>query len=73
MVGLLTVNASGFQQPRARAYVASGKIQSLVSSGFTSTHRVPDVTEEELNQRALRLMADRLRDRVQVGRKFREE
>lgn len=63
MVALLTVNTSGYTVPRARALVAGGEIQTLVSSGMvTIQHHGP--TEEELNKRALRLMQQQLADRV---------
>jgi hypothetical protein len=63
MVALLTVTTSGYTVPRARALVASGEIQTLVSSGMvTIQHHGP--TEDELNQRALRLIQQQLAERV---------
>jgi hypothetical protein len=63
MVALLTVNTSGYTVPRARALVAGGEIQTLISSGMiTVQHHGP--TEDELNQRALRLMQKQLAERV---------
>lgn len=63
MVALLTVTVSGYQVPRARSFVASGNIQSLVSSGMVSV-RQQGPTEEELNKRALKLLRDNLTRRV---------
>jgi hypothetical protein len=63
MVGLLTVNISGFQVPSVRTYTDRGEIQAMVASGLVSVHR-PEPTEAELNERALRLMRDRLVARV---------
>jgi hypothetical protein len=63
MVALLTVNTSGYTVPRARSLVASGEIQTLISSGMVAVqHHGP--SEEELNQRALRLMRESLIKRV---------
>ena len=63
MVGLLTVNVSGYQTPKARALVASGEIQSLVSSGMIAV-RNPQPSEDDLNRRALELIRDQLQARV---------
>jgi hypothetical protein len=66
MVALLTVNTSGYTVPRARSLVSSGEIQTLISSGMiTVQHHGP--SEDELNQRALRLMRKTLTDRVHGG------
>jgi len=63
MVALLTVNTSGYTVPRARSLVSGGEIQTLISSGMiTVKHQGP--TDDELNQRALRLMRKTLTERV---------
>jgi hypothetical protein len=66
MVGMLTVNTSGYQARRsARAAVtADGSIKSLVSSGFTTVQLQPHMNEEDLDRRALELMREGLRARV---------
>lgn len=67
MIALLTVNTSGYTVPRARSLVSGGQIQTLVSSGMVSVqHHGP--SEDELNQRALKLMRQSLIERVH-GRK----
>lgn len=63
MVGLLTVNVSGFQVPRVNTLVAGGQIRSMIASGFVSARR-SNVTEKELDQRALRLLQKQLDARV---------
>lgn len=66
MVGLLTVNVSGYQTPKVRSYVASGELQSLIASGMVSVKnpQPTEITDEELNQRAMRLMQSLLVERV---------
>jgi hypothetical protein len=45
MVGLLTVNESGFTVPRARVLVADGQVQALIMSGLMSVHLGPGPVE----------------------------
>jgi hypothetical protein len=47
LVGLLTVNVSGFQVPRLRTLVAGGKIMAMIASGFGSVHMGPTPDEQE--------------------------
>jgi hypothetical protein len=64
LVGMLTVNVSGFQVPRVRTYVsASGKIEAMIASGLVSVH-TSQPTDAELDQRALRLLSSQLAARV---------
>jgi hypothetical protein len=63
LVGLLAVNVSGYQVPRVRTYVTASGVQAIVASGLVSVHR-PDVSEAELDKRALRLLQSRLAARV---------
>lgn len=63
MVGLLTVNVSGYQVPRARTYVKDDTPLTLVSSGMFVVHK-PEPTEDELNQRAVKWLRDSLVARV---------
>lgn len=65
MVGMLTVNTSGYQARRRAqvAVTADGSIKSLVSSGFTSVRRAVE-SDAELNQRALNLLREGLRARM---------
>jgi hypothetical protein len=63
MIALLTVNVSGYQIPRVRTRVASGQIQAMVASGLVSVH-VGGPSNDDLDRRALRLMMDRLAERV---------
>jgi hypothetical protein len=51
MVGLLTVNISGYQVPRAR--VASGAVQALVATGIPRLGRAPETDIERAARRAL--------------------
>lgn len=60
MVGLLAVNESGFQVPRARVLVADGQIQALIMSGLSSVARIPAPDEAA----DLRAEMDRLHARV---------
>jgi|SRR6266540_306087 len=63
MIALLTVNGSGYQVPKMRARVASGHVQSLVAAGrVTSVSR--GLSEDELSQKALRVLANRIAKRV---------
>jgi hypothetical protein len=63
MVGLLAVNVSGYQVPKARSLVASGEIRSLIVSGMVNV-RHPEPDEEELNRRAMLLLRQALAARV---------
>lgn len=63
LVGLLTVNISGYQVPNVRTYVASGEIKSMVASGFVTVHQ-PSVSNEDLDKRALNILRDQLSRRV---------
>jgi hypothetical protein len=63
MVALLTVNTSGYQTPRARSFVASGQIRSLIVEGMVSVKNTGP-SDEELDKRALRLISDQLAARV---------
>lgn len=67
LVGLLTVNVSGFQVPKVRTYAKGGEIRSMVASGLVSVHQQGQETEEQSNQRALRLLRDELARRVHQG------
>jgi hypothetical protein len=66
LVGLLTVNVSGYQTARARSFVASGEIQSLVSSGMIVVRNEPPTTmsDDELTALAYRKLREQLNDRV---------
>jgi hypothetical protein len=65
MVGLLTVNVSGYQVPKAKAHslVAGGQIQSLIVEGMVSVH-TPQVSEADLDRRAMLLLRQKLSARV---------
>ena len=63
MIGMLTVNESGYTVPKARALVSSGMIQSLVASGMVPV-RPQQPSEEDLNKRALKLIREQLQARV---------
>lgn len=60
LVGLLTVNISGYQVPNVRTYVASGEIKSMVASGFVTVHQ-PSITAQD---NALKILRDQLSRRV---------
>jgi SPP1 gp7 family putative phage head morphogenesis protein len=62
LVGLLAVNVPGFPVPKTRARVASGAPLALVAAGRPRI--TASISEEELDQRALRLMRDKLMARV---------
>lgn len=65
MIGLLTVNESGYHTPRARSFVAGGQIRSLVSSGMvTVQHHSTEPTKEELDKRAMQLLREQLFARI---------
>jgi hypothetical protein len=63
LVGLLTVNVSGYQVPNVRTYVAGGELRSMVASGFVTVHQ-PSVSSDDLDKRALRILRDQLSRRV---------
>jgi hypothetical protein len=65
MVGLLTVNISGYQLGRARVRtrVASGQIQTMVASGLVSV-RLPGPSTADLDRMSMRREMDRLAERV---------
>lgn len=73
LVGLLAVNVPGFPIPAARARLASGAPQALVAAGASAAvgpgPRLVELTEDELDQRAMRrvmgLLATRVRRQVQ--------
>jgi hypothetical protein len=66
MVALLTVNTSGYQAPSSRSFVASGEIRSLVASGIVPVQRPKqaELSEEELEQIAMRAVQRKLIERV---------
>lgn len=63
LVGLLGINVPGFPVPKTRARVAAGAPLALVAAGRPSSV-VRHVSEEDLDQRALRIMRDRLMKRI---------
>lgn len=63
LVGVLGVNVAGFLSPNLTVRVASGVQTALVAAGIPRVGP-PPVTESELDQRALRLMMDKLAARV---------
>lgn len=73
LVGLLAVNVPGFPIPATRARVASGAPQALVAAGATAVvgpgPRVVEVSDDELDRRAMRrvmsILATRVRRQVQ--------
>lgn len=62
MVGLLTVNVSGFQVPAPQARVASGEMQALVAAGIPNLGR--GLTQADVEQAALRMARDRILSRM---------
>lgn len=64
MVGLLTVNISGYQVPRARAraLVASGEVRSLIATGWTVTNG--NAVASAHYRHALRAAADEIMRRA---------
>lgn len=63
LVGLLAVNVPGYPVPRLRTRVASGAPHALVAAGRISVGR-PHETEDEINKRAMRALADRIANRI---------
>jgi hypothetical protein len=63
MVGLLAVNISGYQVPKARSLVAGGQVQSLIVEGMVSVS-APRPDEKDLAKRALEEMRKALTARV---------
>lgn len=63
LVGVLGVNVGGFLMPNLTVRVASGVQTALVAAGIPRVGP-PIVTERDLDQRALRLMMDRVAARV---------
>jgi hypothetical protein len=74
LVGLLAVNVPGFPIPATRARIASGAPQALVAAGATAVvgpgPRLVEVSEDELNQQAMKrvmgILAARVRRPVEV-------
>lgn len=62
MIALLTVNGSGYQVPRMRARVASGKVEALVAAGMIQLRHAP--SENEMIQLGLRALADSIAART---------
>jgi len=63
LVGVLGVNVAGFLMPNLTVRVASGVQTALVAAGIPKVGP-PPITEHDLDQRALRLMMDRVAARV---------
>lgn len=67
LVGLLAVNVPGYPVPRLRARVASGEPCALVAAGRTSVGR-PHESQEEIQRRAMRALADSIAHRIGLDR-----
>lgn len=71
MVGLLTVNISGFQVPKPAARVASGRVVSLVAAGIPALGRgLPEATAKEIETKTL---VQQLAARIGLDDKSKED
>lgn len=68
LVGLLAVNVPGFPVPKLQTRVASGQPLALVAAGRPTFTR-PVESADDLNKRAMMVMRDRLKQRVQIAAK----
>lgn len=66
MIGLLTVNESGYIVPKVRTLTAGGQMQSMVASGLMPVRppHADKLSDEDLEQLALKKLRERLFARV---------
>lgn len=64
LVGLLTVNVSGYQVPKVRTYSEKGQMTAMVASGLVTVHQPTMESDDDARARAFRLLREELTRRV---------